>query len=77
MASSHPSLRGPHRDKQWTWNMDQTPVYFSYHRNKTLHKRGIWRCLENFFRSPFWPEDTYRQISFDFLIVNLHLWRDL
>jgi hypothetical protein len=21
--------------------MDQTPVYFSYHRNKTLDKRGI------------------------------------
>jgi len=41
MARSRPSLRGPHRDKQWIWNMDQTPVYFSYHRNKTLAKRRI------------------------------------
>ena len=30
-----------HRDQRWIWNMDQTPVYFSYHRNKTLAKRGI------------------------------------
>jgi hypothetical protein len=41
MARSRPSLRGPHRDKRWIWNMDQTPVYFSYHRNKTFAKRGI------------------------------------
>jgi hypothetical protein len=41
MARSRPSLRGPHRDKRWIWNMDQTPVYFSYHRNKTLSQRGV------------------------------------
>ena len=41
MARSRPSLRGPHRDKRWIWNMDQTPVYFSCHRNKMLAKRGI------------------------------------
>jgi hypothetical protein len=39
MARSRPSLCGPHWDKQWIWNKDQTPVYFSYHRNKTLVKR--------------------------------------
>ncbi len=41
MARARPSLRGPHRDPRWIWNMDQTPVYFSYHRSKTLAKRGI------------------------------------
>ena len=41
MARSRPSLRGPHCNKRWIWNMDQTPVYFSYHRNKTLAKHGI------------------------------------
>ena len=41
MARSRPSHCGPHRDKRWIWNMDQTPVYFSYHRNKTLAKREI------------------------------------
>jgi hypothetical protein len=38
---SRPSLRSPHCDKHWIWNMDQTPVYFSYHRSKMLTKRGI------------------------------------
>ncbi len=41
MDRSHPPLHAPHCDKRWIWNMDQTPVYFSYHRNKTLAKRGI------------------------------------
>ena len=41
MDRSRPSLHGPHRDKRWIWNMDQTPIYFSYHHNKTLAKRGI------------------------------------
>jgi hypothetical protein len=41
MARSRTSLCGPHCDKRWIWNMDQMPVYFSYHRNKTLAKRGI------------------------------------
>ena len=41
MDRSRPSLCGPHHDKQWIWNMDQTPVYFFYHCNKTLAKRGL------------------------------------
>ena len=41
MARSRPSLRGPHLDKRWIWNVDQMPVYFSYHRNKMLAKHGI------------------------------------
>jgi hypothetical protein len=41
MARSCPSLCSPHHDKRWIWNMDQTPVYFSYHRSKTLSKHGI------------------------------------
>ena len=41
MERVRPILRGPHRDPNFIWNMDQTPVYFSYHRSKTLAKRGI------------------------------------
>ena len=41
MARSRPSLRGLHRDKQWIWNMDHSPVYFSYHCNKTLAQSGV------------------------------------
>ncbi len=41
MDRSRPSLCGPHCDKHWILNMDQMPVYFSYHRSKTLAKRGI------------------------------------
>ena len=41
MARARPSLRGPHRDPHFIWNMDQTPVYFSYHRSRTLAERGI------------------------------------
>ena len=41
MARAHPSLRGPHRDPHFIWNMDQMPVYFLYHRSRTLAKRGI------------------------------------
>ena len=33
-------LVGPHRDKRYIWNMDQTPLWFSYHRLKTLAKWG-------------------------------------
>ena len=33
-------LVGPHRDKRYIWNMDQTPLRFSYHHSKTLSKRG-------------------------------------
>jgi hypothetical protein len=32
MERTRPILRGPHRDPNFIWNMDQTPVYFSYHR---------------------------------------------
>ena len=41
MVRAHPCLRGPHRDPHFIWKMDQTPVYFSYHRSRTLAKRGI------------------------------------
>jgi hypothetical protein len=41
MDRSCPSLHGPHRNKHWIWNMDQMPVYFSYHHSKTLAKRSI------------------------------------
>ncbi len=41
MERVRPIVRGPHRDPSFIWNMDQTPVYFSYHRSKTLSKRGI------------------------------------
>ena len=41
MERVRPSVRGPHRDPHFIFNMDQTPVYFSYHRSKTLAKRGI------------------------------------
>ncbi len=41
MARSRPSLCGPHRDPRWIWNMDQMPVYFSYHRSKMLAKHRI------------------------------------
>ena len=33
-------LVGPHRNKRYIWNMDQTPLWFLYHRSKTLAKRG-------------------------------------
>jgi hypothetical protein len=35
-----PSLVGGHRHKRWILNMDQTPLYFSYHQSKTLALRG-------------------------------------
>jgi len=33
-------LVGPHRDMRWIFNMDQTPLHFSYHSSRTLEKRG-------------------------------------
>jgi len=33
-------LAGPHRDMRWIFNMDQTPLHFSYHSSRTLEKRG-------------------------------------
>ena len=41
MVRARPCLCGPHRDPHFIWNMDQTPVYFLYHRSRTLTKRGI------------------------------------
>ncbi len=34
------SLVGPHRDKRYIFNMDQMSLWFSYHRSKTLQKKG-------------------------------------
>ena len=34
-------LCGPHRDPHFIWNMDQTPVYFSYHHLCTFAKHEI------------------------------------
>ncbi len=33
-------LIGPHRDMRWVFNMDQTPLHFSYHSSHKLKKRG-------------------------------------
>ncbi len=33
-------LLGPHRNRRWIINMDQTPLHFSYHSSKTLEKCG-------------------------------------
>ena len=33
-------LVGPHRDMRWIFNMDQTPLHFSYQSSRTLEKRG-------------------------------------
>ncbi len=41
MAANRPSLCGPHCDPRWILNMDQTLVYFFYHRSKMLAKHGI------------------------------------
>jgi hypothetical protein len=35
-----PLLAGLHRDKRYIFKMDQTPLWFSYCRSKTLQKRG-------------------------------------
>ena len=40
MAETRPLLVGRHRDPRWIWNMDQTPLHFSYQSSKTLAKRG-------------------------------------
>jgi hypothetical protein len=37
---THPLLHGPHRDQRWIFNMDQMPLYFSYHSSKTYEKHG-------------------------------------
>ena len=35
---TRPLLFGPHRDRRRIFNMDQTPLLFSYHSSKTLEK---------------------------------------
>ena len=40
LLATRPLLVGPHRDKRYIFNMDQTPLWFSYHRSKTLQLRG-------------------------------------
>jgi hypothetical protein len=37
---THLLLHGPHRDRLWIFNMDQKPLYFSYHSSKTYEKCG-------------------------------------
>ena len=34
------SSRSPHRDMQWIFNMDQTPLHFLYQSSRMLKKRG-------------------------------------
>jgi hypothetical protein len=36
MAPTQPLLHGPNRYKHWIINTDQNPLWFSYHRTKTL-----------------------------------------
>ena len=40
LASTRLLLVGPHRNKRYIWNMDQTLLWFLYHCSKTLTKRG-------------------------------------
>jgi hypothetical protein len=40
LLATRPLLVGPHHDKRYIFNMDQTPLWFSYHRSKTLQKKG-------------------------------------
>jgi hypothetical protein len=39
MAANCPLLSGPHHNKRYILNMDQTPLWFSSHRMKTLAKK--------------------------------------
>ena len=41
LAETRPLLVGAHRDPRYVWNMDQTPIFFSYQSSKTLAKRGV------------------------------------
>ena len=40
MNSVRPLMEGPHRDRRFVLNMDQTPVYFSMCPKKTVHIRS-------------------------------------
>jgi hypothetical protein len=41
LVTTRPMLSGPHHDKRYIFNMDQTPLFFSYHRARTLAKKGV------------------------------------
>jgi hypothetical protein len=40
IEETRPLLEGPHRDRRFIFNMDQTPLLFSYESLRTLEKRG-------------------------------------
>ncbi len=40
MSLMHPILEGPHCDRRYMLNMDQTPVYFSMSKKRTLEIVG-------------------------------------
>jgi hypothetical protein len=40
LTTTHLLLVGPHHNKRYIWNMDQMPLWFSYHCSKTLTKQG-------------------------------------
>jgi hypothetical protein len=37
---TYPLLHGPHCNWRWIFNIDQMPLYFSYHSSKTYEKYG-------------------------------------
>ena len=41
IVETRPLLVSAHRDPRYIWNMDQTPLSFSYQSSKMLAKRGI------------------------------------
>ena len=41
MNLMRPFLEGPHRDRRFILNMDQTPVYFSMTAKRTLEVIGV------------------------------------
>ena len=40
LVTTRPMLSGPHCNKRYIFNMDQTPLFFSYHQARTLAKKG-------------------------------------
>ncbi len=40
LSTTCPLLVGPHHNKWYIWNMDQTLLYFPHHRSNTLAKQG-------------------------------------
>ena len=41
LDNTHPLLHGLHRNRQWIFNMDQTPLPFSFQSSKMLAKHGL------------------------------------